>query len=57
MSNVSFLNTDITGIRFSDNTKWGGEGDFQVIEEEWLEEDREKPMEERSSDRGSFICL
>jgi hypothetical protein len=57
MPNVSFLNTDITGIRFSDNTKWGGEGDFQVIEEEWLEEDREKPMEERSSDRGSFICL
>ena len=42
MSKTSFMNTDITGIRFSDNTKWGGEGKFQVIEEVWLEEDREK---------------
>jgi uncharacterized protein YjbI with pentapeptide repeats len=26
LSNVSFMNTDITGVRFSDNTRWGGEG-------------------------------
>jgi hypothetical protein len=39
------MNTVITGIRFSDNTKWRGEGNFQVIEEVWLEEDRKKSVD------------
>lgn len=37
MSHVSFLDTDVTGIRFSDKTTWGGDDGFRVIEEEWLE--------------------
>jgi uncharacterized protein YjbI with pentapeptide repeats len=26
LSNVSFMNTDVTGVRFSDNARWRGEG-------------------------------
>jgi uncharacterized protein YjbI with pentapeptide repeats len=26
LSNVSFINTDTTGVRFSDNARWRGEG-------------------------------
>jgi hypothetical protein len=44
MSVVSFINTDITGIRFSDKTSWGEKDKFHVIEEKWLEN---KPGEER----------
>jgi len=36
MSNVSFSDSDITKIRFSDKVKWGGDDKFTIIEEEWL---------------------
>jgi hypothetical protein len=38
MSNVSFLNSDITRIRFSDEVTWGNDG-FTIIEEEWLKKE------------------
>ena len=38
LSNVDFLNTDITRIRFSDRAKWGKKDRFKVIEEQWLED-------------------
>ncbi len=49
MSHVSFLDTDITRVRFSDRTAWGGDtvDKFKVIEEQWLEEDIEKPLKHR----------
>ena len=38
MSLVSFMNTDIIGIRFSGKTRWGKDRDqFKVVEEEKLE--------------------
>jgi len=37
MSLVSFMNTDITRIRFSGKTRWSKDGQFKVIEEENLE--------------------
>lgn len=46
MSNVSFANTDITRIRFSERARWGvGKKDkdrFKVIEERWLEDSPEE---------------
>jgi hypothetical protein len=45
LSKVSFANTDITRIRFSEIARWGeGKKDkdrFKIIEERWLEESRE----------------
>ena len=38
MSMVSFLDTDITRVRFGDKIVWGGEDKFHVIEEKWFEE-------------------
>ena len=44
LSNVSFMNSDITRIRFSDKARWReeerkkGKDRFTVIEEKWLEE-------------------
>ncbi len=38
MSRVSFMNTDITGIRFSGKTRWSKDGQFKIIEEKELEE-------------------
>jgi len=44
LSNVSFMNSDITRIRFSDKARWREDGGkkgkdrFTVIEEKWLEE-------------------
>ena len=38
MSKVSFINTNITKITFSDKTTWGGKDKFTVIEEKWLED-------------------
>ena len=44
LSNVSFMNTDLKGIRFSDNARWGGGGEdtkeerFKIIDERLLEE-------------------
>jgi hypothetical protein len=49
MSKVSFINTDINGIRFSDKTRWGGKDHFHVIEEELLEENLDKSSEERTT--------
>ena len=46
MSTVSFLNTDITKIRFSDNIRWRGKDNYQIIEETWLEENAIKTLEE-----------
>ena len=37
LSNVIFADSDITRITFSDNIRWGGEDEFTVIEEEWIE--------------------
>jgi uncharacterized protein YjbI with pentapeptide repeats len=44
LSNVSFMNTDLTGVRFSDKARWGGgeentrEDKFKIIDERLLEE-------------------
>jgi hypothetical protein len=38
LSKVSFMNTDITKVRFSEAAKWGEKDKFKVIEERWLEE-------------------
>jgi hypothetical protein len=49
-SNVSFMNTDITGVRFSDKARWGGEEKkakedrFKVVDERLLEERIKKKM-------------
>ncbi len=37
MSRVSFLDTDISGIRFSNKAIWGGKDKYKIIEEEWFE--------------------
>jgi hypothetical protein len=42
MSNVSFSDCDITRIRFTDIVKWGGNDGFTIIEEEWLERQRDE---------------
>ena len=43
MSKVSFINTDITRIRFSDKITWAGKKDkFTIIEEEWLEDSKKE---------------
>ncbi|MFI5407021.1 MAG: hypothetical protein ACHQ1D_10985, partial [Nitrososphaerales archaeon] len=47
MSTVSFLHTDITGVRLVDNTTFGGEDKVQIIEEKWFEQDFEKHVEDR----------
>jgi len=43
LSNVSFMNTDLTGVRFSDNARWGGkkvkEDRFKIVDERLLEEE------------------
>jgi hypothetical protein len=40
LSKASFVNTDITGIRFGENVRWGtGENDFKIIDERQLEEE------------------
>ena len=57
MSMVSFLNTDITQIRFSDNIRWRGKDNFQIIEETWLEEDREKSSEDRRVRLGGVLSV
>jgi uncharacterized protein YjbI with pentapeptide repeats len=36
MSKVSFANSDITRVRFTDKVTWGGNDEFTVLEEEWL---------------------
>jgi hypothetical protein len=46
LSNVSFMNTDITGVRFSDKARWGRqrskEDRFKVVDERLLEEEINK---------------
>jgi uncharacterized protein YjbI with pentapeptide repeats len=36
MSRVSFINTDITKVRFTDKVVWGGKDKFTIIEEDWV---------------------
>jgi hypothetical protein len=38
LSKVSFMNTDITRVRFSDKARWGERDKFKIIEEEMLEQ-------------------
>jgi hypothetical protein len=37
MSKISFSDSDITRIRFSDKVTWGGNDEYTIIEEEMLE--------------------
>ena len=37
LSQFSFMNTDITRVRFSDRARWGKKDKFKVVEEEMLE--------------------
>jgi hypothetical protein len=39
VSNVSFLNTDITRIKFAEDVNWGGKDRFTIIDERELESD------------------
>ena len=40
LSKVSFMNTDISKIKFRDDAKWGTYDKFRIIEERWLEDGR-----------------
>ena len=47
LSNVSFMNTDLTGVRFSDKARWGGEENtkedrFKIVDERLLEKEIER---------------
>jgi uncharacterized protein YjbI with pentapeptide repeats len=42
LSKISFINTDITRVRFNDRARWGKDNRFKVIEEELLEKNPEK---------------
>jgi uncharacterized protein YjbI with pentapeptide repeats len=50
MSKVSFINTNITKIAFSDKTTWSGKDKFTIIEEQWLEDNcsRKNNIEKRT---------
>jgi Pentapeptide repeats (9 copies) len=47
LTKVSFMNTDITRVRFSGRARWGQKDKFKVIEEEMLEEEalKESPQQ------------
>jgi uncharacterized protein YjbI with pentapeptide repeats len=47
LSKVSFMNSDITRIRFSDKINWGGNDGFTIIEERRLREELEKIKEKK----------
>jgi uncharacterized protein YjbI with pentapeptide repeats len=49
LSKVSFLDTNISRVRFSDITTWGGEDKFKVIEEKWFEDYIRDPSTENHS--------
>ena len=64
MSNVSFSDSDITRIRFSDKVTWGGDDKFTIIEEKRLIEEAErrkknklnnKSIEKRNNDEGQSL--
>ena len=59
MSRVSFLDADITGVRFSDMVCWGGEDNYKVIEEEWLEQYIKEPneFEEKKISLGGVLSV
>ena len=42
LSKVSFLDANITGVRFGDNVSWGGKDNFRVLDEERLNQLHEK---------------
>jgi hypothetical protein len=56
MSKASFINTDISKIRFSDNVRWGNNDNFQVIEEIWLE-NVEKTSEAKRIHLGGVLSV
>ncbi len=49
MSLVSFMNSDIIGIRFSGKTRWSKDNRFKVVEEEELEIELEYCKNQRSN--------
>jgi hypothetical protein len=57
MSKVSFINTDITRIRFSDKIAWGGKDKFTVIEEKWLEDSSKNIEERRRVSLGGILSV
>ena len=46
LSKVSFLNSDVTEIRFSDKVRWGGDDGFTIIDEKLLKESIENNVAE-----------
>lgn len=42
LSKVSFRNTDLTQVRFSEKVRWAGKNGFRIIDEESLEESPEQ---------------
>jgi hypothetical protein len=52
MHHVSFINTDIVGIRFSDNAIWGEEAKdrFRILDERRLEDIYKKEIDEEEND-------
>jgi hypothetical protein len=58
MAKVSFLDTDITKVRFSNKISWGGKDEDKVIEEEWFEQYIKEPTEEKSRvDLGDVLSV
>jgi Pentapeptide repeats (9 copies) len=57
LSNVSFMNADITGVRFSDQTRWGEEkakeDRFKIVDERLLE----KKIKEKYFNLGSIKAV
>jgi hypothetical protein len=44
LSNFSFMNTDITRVRFSDRARWGKEDKFKITDEEKLTKSESSPV-------------
>jgi hypothetical protein len=58
------MNTDITGVRFSDEARWGGGGDtkenkFKIVDERLLEKEIEdtKHTSKKSSSGRHRYCI
>ena len=56
LSNVSFVDSDITKVRFGDNITWGSKDGFTIIEEKWLEL-KSQDRRERYQFRRSNVSL
>jgi hypothetical protein len=57
LSRVSFMNTDITRVRFSDRAKWGEQDKFKVFEEETLEKEFLERKTPNTVSLGSVMVL